>query len=237
MTGTLYIVSTPIGNPDDITLRALKTLTMVDIIAAEDPQSTQSLLARHGIATPLTSYHNDNKEEKIPVLVQRLQEGQSVALVSDTGTPAVVDPGALFISEALCRSIPVVTVPGPSALLAALPASGLPCDAFVFIGPLPQRPAVLRALVRTLRSERRTIVCFKSARRLTATLKTLRDELGNRRIAIACDLTTSREQWLRGTVDEIIRKQTANAVQEELTLVIEGAQSDRQTRRKRKKSE
>jgi 16S rRNA (cytidine1402-2'-O)-methyltransferase len=229
MTGSLYIVSTPIGNPDDITLRALKTLTMVDIIAAEDPQSTQALLARHGITTPLTSYHNDNKEEKIPVLVHRLQEGQNVALVSDAGTPAVVDPGALLISEALRRSIPVVTVPGPSALLAALSASDLPGDAFVFTGLLPQRPAALRALARSLRTERRTIVCFESAHRLTATLKALRGELGNRRMAIACDLTTSREQWFRGTVDEIIRKQVANAAQGELTLVIEGAQSGRRS--------
>jgi 16S rRNA (cytidine1402-2'-O)-methyltransferase len=229
MTGSLYIVSTPIGNPDDITVRALKTLSMVDIIAAEDPQSTQALLARHGITTPLTSYHNDNKEEKIPVLAQRLQEGQNVALVSDAGTPAVVDPGALLIGEALRRNISVVTVPGPSALLAALPASGLPGDAFVFIGLLPQRPAALRALARSLRTERRTIVCFASAHRLTATLKTLRGELGNRRIAIACNLTTPQERCLRGTLDEIIRQLTAHAAQGELTLVIEGAQSGRRS--------
>ena len=144
MTGSLYIVSTPIGNPDDITLRALSTLKTVAAIAAEDPQCTQALLARHGITTPLTSYHNENMEEKIPVLIQRMKEGQSIALVSDAGTPAIVDPGARLIHEALKQNIPVVSVPGPSALLAALTASNLPGEAFVFIGPLPSQPAACR---------------------------------------------------------------------------------------------
>jgi len=231
MTGSLYIVGTPIGNPDDLSLRAISTLKMVAIIAAEDPQCTQVLLARHGITTPLTSYQNDNKEEKIPVLIHRMREGQSVALVSDAGTPAIVDPGALLIREALRENIPIVTVPGPSALLAALPASGLPGDAFVFIGPLPSRVAKSRTLLRSLRAERRTIVCFESALRLAATLQTLRDEFGNRRIAVACNLTTSREQVFRGTIDEVIRAQTAHAVEGELTLVVEG------TRRRRTRGE
>lgn len=236
MTGSLYIVSTPIGNPDDLSLRALNTLKTVAVIAAEDPQCTQALLARHGITTPLTSYHNDNKEEKIPVLIQRMKEGQSVALVSDAGTPAIVDPGTLFIREAFRQNIPVVTVPGPSALLAALSVSGLPGDAFVFAGPLPQRPAARHALLHSLRVEPRTVVCFESPRRLPATLQALRAELGNRRIAIACNLTTPQEQWIRGTIDDIIRTRTAQAVKGELTLVIEGVQPGRQTRRKRKKN-
>jgi len=235
MTGSLYIVGTPIGNPDDLSLRAISTLKMVAIIAAENPQCTQALLARHGITTPLTSYQNDNKEEKIPVLIQRMREGQSVALVSDAGTPAIVDPGALLIREALRENIPIVTVPGPSALLAALPASGLSGDAFVFIGPLPSRVAKSRTLLRSLRAERRTIVCFESALRLAATLQTLRDEFGNRRIAIACNLTAPQEQWLRGAIDDIIRKQIAHTVQGELTLVIEGARPGQRTRIKRKK--
>jgi 16S rRNA (cytidine1402-2'-O)-methyltransferase len=235
MTGSLYIVSTPIGNPDDLTLRALHTLKTVAIVAAEDPQRTQTLTARHGIATPLTSYQNDNKEEKVPVLLQRLQEGQSVALVSDTGTPAVVDPGALLIREALRHGIPVVPIPGPSAILAALAASGLPGDAFVFAGQLPSRPPALRALLQSLRSERKTIVCFESPRRLPRTLKTLRGALGDRRIAVACDLTTPQERWFRGTIDELVRRHSALAVQEELTLVIEGARPGRRMRTKRPK--
>ena len=235
MAGFLYIVSTPIGNSDDFTLRALSTLKAVAVIAAEDPQRTQALLARHGITTPLTSYQNDNKEDKIPVLLQRMQEGQSVALVSDAGTPAIVDPGALLILEALRRAIPVVSIPGPSAVLAALAASGLSGDAFVFAGPLPARPSTRRTLLRSLRAERRTLVCFESARRLPATLKTLRDEFGNRRIAVACNLTTPQEKWLRGTIDEIVRGRTARAVGGELTLVIDGAQPERRTSRKRVK--
>jgi len=235
MTGSLYIVSTPIGNPDDLSLHAISTFKMVGIIAAEDPQCTQALLARHGIATPLTSYHNDNKEEKIPVLLQRMREGQCVALVSDAGTPAIVDPGALLIREALRESIPVVTVPGPSALLAALSVSGLPGDAFIFIGLLPQRPATLRALLRSLRSERRTIVSFESPQRLPSTLQALWDELGNRRLVLACNLTTSQERFLRGTADEIIRMLALSPVQGEVTLVMEGAQSRQVTRGKRKK--
>lgn len=234
MTGSLYIVSTPIGNPDDLTLRALSTLKAAAVVAAEDPQRTQALMARHGIATPLTSYQNDNKEEKIPVLLRRMQEGHSVALVADEGTPAIVDPGALLIREALRHGIPVISVPGPSAILAALAASGLPGDTFVFAGPLPSRPSALRTLLRSLSSERRTIVCFESPDRLPATLRAVRDTLGNRRIAVACNLTTSNEFWLRGTIDEILRTHTLSGIEGEITLVVEGAR--RLVRRKRKKN-
>ncbi len=233
MTGSLYIVSTPIGHPDDLSRRAISTLRTVAVIAAEDPQCTQALLARHGIATPLTSYHNDNKDEKIPVLIQRMREGQSVALVSDAGTPAIVDPGALLIHEALRQRIPVAAVPGPSALLAALSISGLPADAFVFVGPLPGRSAARRTLLRTLRTETRTIVCFESPRRLPSTLKAIRSELGNRRLMLACNLTSPQEQCLRGTTDEVIRLLAARAVQGDVTLVVEGAQPRRMARRKR----
>jgi len=236
MTGSLYIVSTPIGNPDDLSLRAFNTLKTVAVIAAEDPQCTQTLLARHGITTPLTSYHNDNKEEKIPVLIQRMRDGQSVALVSDAGTPAIVDPGTLLIREAFRQNIPVVTVPGPSALLAALSVSGLPGDAFVFAGQLPQRSAARRTRIRALRAEPRPIVCFESPEHLLSTLQALGTELGNRRLVLACNMTTPREQFFRGTIDEVIRAQTAQAVEGELTLVIEGAQPGRRTRRKRKKN-
>jgi len=236
MTGSLYIVSTPIGNPDDLSLRAISTFKTVAVIAAEDPQCTQTLLARHGITTPLTSYHNDNKEEKIPVLIQRMREGQSVALVSDAGTPAIVDPGALLVREALRQNIPIVAVPGPSALLAALSVSGLPGDAFIFIGPLPRRSAACRTLLHSLRVEPRTIICFESHQGLPSTLQALRSELGNRRLVLACNLTTPQERLLRGTADEIIRMLSARAVQGEVTMVIEGARPRRMTRGKQKKN-
>jgi len=236
MTGSLYIVSTPIGNPDDLSLRAISTFKTVAVIAAEDPQCTQALLARHGITTPLTSYHNDNKEEKIPVLIQRMHEGQSVALVSDAGTPASVDPGALLVREALRQNISVVAVPGPSALLAALSVSGLPGDAFIFIGPLPRRAAACRTLLHSLRIEPRTLVCFESPQRLPSTLQAIWSDLGNRRLVLACNLTTPQERLLRGTADEIIRMLAARAVQGEVTMVIEGAHPGRQIRRKQKKN-
>jgi 16S rRNA (cytidine1402-2'-O)-methyltransferase len=222
MAGSLYIVGTPIGNPDDLSLRAIRILQDVDVIAAEDPQRTQALLVRHGITTPLTSYQNDNKEEKIPVLIQRMREGRSVALVSDAGTPAIVDPGALLIREALRQNIPIAPIPGPSALLAALSVSGLPGDTFVFAGLLPARPAARRTFLRALRPEQRTIVLFESPRRLPEALKALRDALGNRRIVLACDLTTPRERFVRGTLDEIIRARTTLPIEGELTLVVEG---------------
>ena len=223
MAGSLYIVSTPIGDPDDVSLRALRVLKTVAVVAAEDPQRAQMLMTRHGITTPITSYQNENKEEKIPVLLQRMREGQGVALVSDAGTPAVVDPGALLILKALRHQIPVVSVPGPSAILAALAASGLPGDAFLFAGPVPSRSAARHALLRSLRAEPRTIVCFESARRLPGTFQALRGLFGNRHLAVACNLTTPREQWIRGTIDEIVRGGTAQAVQGEVTLVIGGA--------------
>lgn len=236
MAGSLYLVSTPIGNPDDLSLRAIRTLTDVAVIAAEDPQCTQALLARHGIATPLTSYQNANKEEKVPVLLQRLREGQSVALVSDAGTPAIVDPGALLIREALRHNIPVVPIPGPSPILAALSASGLPSETFVFLGPLPERPAARRKLLHSLRSEQRTIVLFESPRRLPAALKALRAALGNRRIAVACNLTTTGERFYRGTIDEILRAHTTPTIEGELTVVVEGARRRGRTRGKRTKN-
>jgi len=228
MTGSLYVVSMPIGDPDDITLRALRTLNTVAVIAAEDPRRTQALLARHGVTTPITSYSNVTKQDKIPIFLQRLQEGQSVALVSDAGTPAIVDPGALLIREALHRNIPVISVPGPSAILAALSISDLPSDAFVFIGPLARRSTSRRTQLRRLRSERRTIVCFESPAHLPSTLRMIRTELGNRRIAVACDLTTPQEQWLRGSIDEIICKLDAHDAQRDLTLIIAGAPPRRQ---------
>ncbi|HTP42261.1 MAG TPA: 16S rRNA (cytidine(1402)-2'-O)-methyltransferase, partial [Nitrospiria bacterium] len=138
--GTLYLVSTPIGNLEDLTLRARRLLAEADLIAAEDTRHTQQLLARYDIHTPLTSYHDHNKEEKTPVLIERLRQGRIIALVSDAGTPTVSDPGYYLITNCIAAGIPVSPVPGPSAPLAALAASGLPTDAFLFAGFLPRKP-------------------------------------------------------------------------------------------------
>src|SRR5574341_18993 len=153
MAGILYIVGTPIGHPDDITLRAVRILKRVAIVAAEDPRCTQALFVRHAIHTPLTSYHNLNKEDKTPVLIRRLAEGQSVALVSDAGTPMISDPGAFLVTRALEAGIRVTPVPGPSAVLAALSASGLAGEAFVFLGSLPERAGPRRRLLLEMRGD------------------------------------------------------------------------------------
>ena len=224
MAGTLYLVSMPIGHPDDLTLRALHILRNVRIIAAEEPAQTQPLLAAHSIETPLTSYHDRNKEEKAPVLVSRLADGESVALIAQAGTPAVVDPGLFLVRQALASGIRVVPVPGPSAALAALPVSGLPADRFVFEGFLPTRSEGRRRSLEALRHEPRTLVLFETPARVRSTLGAIRSLLGNRRLLLAHDLTRPNEELLRGTVDDVLRTLGARSLHGEVTLVVEGAE-------------
>jgi len=223
MAGILYIVGTPIENPDDITLRAVRILKRVAIVAAEDPRCTQALFARHAIHTPLTSYHNLNKEDKAPVLIHRLEEGQSVALVSDAGTPMIADPGAFLVTRALAAGIRVVPVPGPSAILAALSASGLAGEAFVFLGALPERPAPRRKLLLGLRRDQRPLVLFESPRQLRRTLREILAVLGNRRMALTRDLTKSSETIVRGSAQELLRGLASRHGPGEITLVVEGS--------------
>ncbi|MGH7208681.1 MAG: 16S rRNA (cytidine(1402)-2'-O)-methyltransferase [Nitrospiraceae bacterium] len=223
MTGTLYIVSTPIGNLDDITLRAVRILKQVAIVAAEDPRCTQALFAHHAITTLLTSYHNLNKEDKTPVLIRRLEEGQSVALVSDAGTPVISDPGAFLVAQAVASGIRVVPVPGPSAVLAALSASGLAGEAFVFLGSLPRQAGPRGRLLFQMRAEHRTLVLFESPGRLRTTLREILAVLGNRRMALAQDLTKSGETIVRGTAEELLRRPASRSGRGEITLVVAGS--------------
>jgi 16S rRNA (cytidine1402-2'-O)-methyltransferase len=222
MAGTLYIVSTPIGNPDDITLRAVRILNKVAIVAAEDPRCTQALFAHHAITTPLTSYHNVNKEDKTPVLIRRLEEGQSVALVSDAGTPVISDPGAFLVRQALASGIRVVPVPGPSAVLAALSASGLAGEAFVFLGSLPRQKERRSRLLAQMRGHDRPLVLFESPSHLRATLREILAVLGDRRMALARDLTKSGEAIIRGTAKELLRGSASRPSRGEITLVVAG---------------
>lgn len=222
MVGVLYIVSTPIGNLEDISFRALRVLKEVTTVAAEDTRHTKTLLAHYGIGTPLTSYHDFNKEEKAPVLLERLKEGHSVALVSDAGTPTISDPGYFLITQALAAGITVVPVPGPSAVLAALAASGLPTDAFVFEGFLPRKSGPRRRLLESLRDERRTVIVFESPHRLRSSLELIREILGERRIVLARELTKVHEELLRGTADELLKALGTRTIRGELTLVLEG---------------
>lgn len=223
MAGILYVVSTPIGNPEDLTFRALRLLREVQWIASENPQKTQQLLDRYGLGTPLTSYHHLNKEEKTSVLTSRLLEGESVALVSDGGTPAIFDPGHFLISQAIASDIQVVPIPGPSALLAAAVASGIQMEAFIVEGWLPVRPATRRQFLRSLREERRTLILLVQPGRLRRTLESLSPVLGARRVAVAKNLTLPDEEFLRGTAAELLQRTRRRSVQGEVTLVIQGA--------------
>lgn len=220
--GTLYVVSTPIGNIEDVTMRALRVLGDVAVIAAEDPQQTQPLCERHDLRVPLTSYHNENKEEKTAVLLARLREGASVALVSDAGTPVIADPGRFLIREAIRAGIPIVPVPGPSAGLAALAVSGLSGDRFLFQGTLPRTSAALHRLLRTLRKEPGTLVLLAPAGRLCKILQAVKEVLGDRAVVVAKDLTMSGETVVRGQASAVGRRLLQAPISGAVTLVIEG---------------
>jgi 16S rRNA (cytidine1402-2'-O)-methyltransferase len=233
MPGCLYLVSTPIGNLGDMTLRAIRVLKKADIVAAEDPARIQPLLAHYGIETPVTSYHNQSKEEKAPVLIARMQDGQQVALIVDAGTPVIADPGAFLVTRALDAGIRVSPVPGASALLAALTVSGLPADAFLF-SPLPEAPAARRRLLLAGKADRRTHVFFVPARRLRPAVEEIRDLWGNRRLTVAVNLTTSAEQVHRGSAQSLLDA-AIWPVHGDATLVVEGARALRRGTKKRKK--
>ena len=224
--GTLYIVSTPIGNLEDITLRALNILRDVQIIAAEDTRHTQKLLQHYHISTPQTSYHDHNKEEKAEVLISRLQEGHDVALVSDAGTPGISDPGYYLINLAIEEGIRVMPVPGPTASIAALSISGLPTDAFVFEGFLPSKKTARQKKLRELSGERRTLILFEAPHRLASTLKDIAEVLGDRKIVLTRELTKMFEEVIRGRVSEVIAEIEGRRLKGEMTLLLEGAQEE-----------
>ena len=220
--GTLYIVGTPIGNLEDISLRALRTLREVDLIAAEDTRRTRKLLAHYDIKTPLTSYHEHNKLAKLDFLLETLRE-KDVALVSEAGMPGLSDPGYELVRAAIEAHIPIVPIPGPSALVTALVVSGLPTDSFLYLGFLPRRRAERRRLLSSIAEEKRTIVAFEAPHRLLASLEDIREVLGNRRIAVARELTKMFEEVIRGDLDEVIQHFSETRPRGEFTLVIEGA--------------
>ncbi len=227
MPGTLYIVATPIGNLEDMTLRGLRILKTADVIAAEDTRHTRHLLGHFQIGTPLTSYHDHNKEEKAPVLVARMKEGANVALVCDAGTPTLSDPGYYLINQTVSAGVPVVSVPGPSAVTAALSVAGLPTDAFCFEGFLPSRAAARRKKLAALAAEPRTIVLFEAPHRLVRMIEDIADAFGrDRRIAVCREMTKVHEEIVRGRMDEILAALTEKPARGELTIVIEGARGD-----------
>lgn len=228
LVGTLYIVGTPIGNLEDVSLRALRILGEVDLIAAEDTRRTRKLLTHYEINTPLTSYHEHNKLAKLDELLSTLQQ-KDVALVSEAGMPGLSDPGYELIEAAIARGIPVSPVPGPSALITALVVSGLPTVGFLYLGFLPRRQKQRRQLLASVAGEKRTLVAFEAPHRLHASLADLKDMLGDRRIAIARELTKLHEEVWRGSVSQALAHFEENPPRGEFTLVIEGAKEERVT--------
>jgi 16S rRNA (cytidine1402-2'-O)-methyltransferase len=219
--GALYIVSTPIGNLDDISRRALAVLQGVDLVAAEDTRKSKFLLDHFSIKKPLLSYHGYNERRRAPELIRKLKDGFSVAVVTDAGTPGISDPAAVVIREAIGEGIPVIPIPGASALLAALVVSGLPTERFVFEGFLPVKKG-RRTRLEQLNQEDRTIVLYESPHRIVRTLEDVLSVLGERRIALVRELTKKFEEVQRGMLSHILATVRQKAVRGEYVLVIEG---------------
>ena len=204
MPGTLFVVSTPIGNLEDITLRALRTLREVAVIAAEDTRRTAILLRRYEIGTPTISFHDHNERTRTAELVRRLIDGESVALVSDAGTPLVSDPGVRLVRAAIEHGVPVEAIPGPSAVMTALTVSGMATDRFTFLGFAPARQGERARWLESMKNLPGTLVFFEAPHRIRASLEALRDVLGDRHIVLARELTKAHETVTRGNVSEIL---------------------------------
>ncbi len=222
MTGKLFIVSTPIGNLKDITFRAIETLKLVSLIACEDTRHTKKLLSHYNINTPTTSYFEYNKIQKGEYLLKLLQEGKDIALVSDSGTPGISDPGFNIVRLAIENNISLAIIPGPSAIVAGLVLSGMPTDSFVFEGFLAQKPGKRCKELEILSQEKRTIVLYESPHRLLKTLKDMLDIMGDRDIAVSREVTKVFEETIRAKVSEVIRHFTLNQPRGEFIIVIKG---------------
>ena len=228
MPGILYIVPTPIGNLEDITLRALRVLKEAEWIAAEDTRHTQHLLAHFGLKTALTSYHDHNERDKARLLVERLRSGASIALVSDAGTPAISDPGYRIVVDAIRAGIEVVPLPGASALTTALSASGLPTGRFLFEGFLPAKAQERKAKLQTLRREAATLVFYEAPHRLLDSLAEMLKIFGDREIAVARELTKVHEEFLRGKLREVVRALADRDIKGEIVIMVHGASGEAQ---------
>jgi len=219
-TGCLYLVATPIGNLEDITLRAIRILKEVDLIACEDTRQTQKLLQHYGIRKELVSYHAHNELTRAPEWVIELEQGAKAAVVSDAGTPVISDPGHHLVTLCLRHHIPVVPIPGPSAFVAALAASGLPSEEFLFVGFLPPRTGARRKALDALKTESRTLVLYEAPHRIVETLADAADILGARPAVIAREVTKIHEEFLRGDLNELLKSARKRAPRGEITLLI-----------------
>jgi 16S rRNA (cytidine1402-2'-O)-methyltransferase len=221
--GTLYLVSTPIGNLEDITLRAIRILKEVDLVACEDTRRTRILLSHYGIKTALTSLYDEIERKKGEVLVEKLLGGQSLAYVSDAGTPLISDPGYHLVRIAVEAGIPVVPVPGPSAVITALSVAGMPSDRFAFFGFLPEKAGRRQSFLQKLKTLSMTLVFYESPRRIVDSLKDIRAVLGDRDVAVTRELTKVFEEVIRGRVDDVVAKLEEQGVKGEITLLVGGA--------------
>ena len=225
--GTLYIVGTPIGNLEDTTFRAIKTLQKVDLIAAEDTRHTSKLLQHFQILTPQLSYHQHNEQSRIPELIEKLNQGKAIALVTDAGMPAISDPGYELVKVCVEANISVVPIPGVTASITALCASGLPTNKFIFIGFLPTKIKLREEQLEKLSNSLETVVLYESPYKLLQTLEDLAKILGgNRKIVLARELTKLHEEFWRGTVGQAIIHYQNNQPKGEFTLVIAGAEPE-----------
>jgi 16S rRNA (cytidine1402-2'-O)-methyltransferase len=237
MPGQLFIVPTPIGNLEDITLRALRVLKEVDLIAAEDTRHTQHLLNHYGISTSLTSYHEHNEREKAQTLVDRIKNGANIALVSDAGTPAIADPGFRLVAAAIAAGVQIVPLPGAAALATVLSASGLPTDRFLFEGFLPAKKAERRAKLQALHEQTATLIFYEAPHRLLDTLNDIQQLLGDRRLVVAREVSKVHEEFLRGAVSGIVDQLADRDVKGEITLVVHGATGDARVSEERLRTE
>jgi 16S rRNA (cytidine1402-2'-O)-methyltransferase len=222
--GTLYVVATPLGNLEDVTARALRVLLEVSLVACEDTRHTRRLLLAHGVSTPTTSYFEHNERWKGAQVLDALRAGRDVALVSDAGTPAISDPGFRLVREARASGIPVVPVPGPSAVTAALSVCGLPTDRFLFVGFLPARAAARRRALAELAAERPTLVFFESPVRVLSSLADMIEALGDREAFLCREATKAHEEYARAPLSALLERLAARpAVKGEIVLVVSGA--------------
>jgi len=221
--GKLFVVGTPIGNLEDITLRAIRILKEVDLIACEDTRRTQQLLNHYQIHTPTLSYHEHNEMTRAPELVIKLAEGDNIALVSDAGMPVVSDPGFRLVHLAVRHAIPVIPVPGASAFVAALAASGLPVDKFRFLGFLPAKKSARRRTLEEHTTATKTLVFYEAPHRILEMLRDLRDILGDREVVLAREVTKVHEEFWRGTVSVLLERLKGKAIKGEITLLVGAA--------------
>ncbi len=223
MNGKLYLVATPIGNLEDITLRALRILKEVDLIAAEDTRNTLKLLNHFEIKKPLISYHRHNEEIKVDNLIEKIKDGENIAVVSDAGTPGISDPGEVIVKEAIKNNIEVIPIPGACAAVNALIGSGLDTKEFTFLGFLPLNKKLRKEKLNEIKNENKTLIIYEAPHKLKNTLEDLKDIVQNRKIVLARELTKIHEEFIRGDISEIISK--CDNLKGEMIILIEGTEN------------